>query len=98
MPSSPGQLISMFKCSSGEVAEAVASLEATFSSGKSFCTRDILEEFSKSALFSQSVWVEEEIRIMSKQVDGAEALEEPGVGPRRAIDVLMTSFFYCISP
>ncbi len=44
-------------------------------------TRDFLDEISKSALFSQSVWVAEEMRIIAKQVDGAEALEELGVDP-----------------
>ncbi len=31
------------------------------------------------------------MRIIAKQVDGAEALEELGVDPQRAIDVLMKS-------
>ncbi len=33
----------------------------------------------------------EEMRIVAKQVDGAEALEELGVYPQRGIDVLVKS-------
>ncbi len=33
---SSGQLMSIFECISAEIAEAVASLESTFSTGKSF--------------------------------------------------------------
>ncbi len=79
---------------SRRVAEAVAPIESTFSTGKSFGTRDFLEEISKFALFSQSVWMAEEMRIIAKQVDGAEALEELGVDPQRAIDVLKKSICY----
>ncbi len=32
------------------------------------------------------------MRILAKQVDGAEALEELGVDPQRAIDVLINQF------
>ncbi len=34
------------------------------------------------------------MRILAKQVDGAEALGELGVDPQRAIDVLMKSICY----
>ncbi len=75
------------KCIAGEVAEAVTSIESTFSTGKSFGIRDFLEGISKSALFSQSVWVAEEMRIIAKQGDGPEALKELGVDPQRAIAI-----------
>ncbi len=76
----------LFKFSSDEVAEAATSLMSTFSTDQSLRRGDI--EISNSVFISLRVWVAEAIRITAKQANGAMALEELGLNPQRAIDIL----------
>ncbi len=78
----------VFKYGSDEVAEAAALLVSTFSTNQSLRTRACERNISHSAFISLRVWVAEAIRIIAKKIDGAVALEELGVNPQRAIDIL----------
>ncbi len=75
----------VFKYSSDAVKEAAALLMSTFSTDQKLRRRG---HISHSAFSSLRVWVAEAIRIIAKKIDGAVALEELGVNPQRAIDML----------
>ncbi len=68
------------------MAEAASSLMSIFLSDQSLRTEVI--ETSNSAFISLRVWDAAVIRITATHVDGAMALEELGLNPQRAIDVL----------
>ncbi len=84
----------LFKFSSDEVAESVALIVSMFSADQSYRTDFFPGSISNSAFLSLKVWVTEAIRIIAEQVDGAMALEELGVNPQRAIDILTKSIHH----